>query len=193
MVLSSVVIDHFLDQASAENYGVAYVYFHYKEQGGQSPLCVLASLVKQLASQIQHLPEEIEDLYDNLARQHRRPTLEDLYTMLGVVSKAFARTFIICDALDEYEEEARQNKLLPLFHRMQRDGLNLFLTSREYPEDIQDSFRNSAKIRLWAKDNDIANYVEQKIEESTRAGRLNLQDECKAMIISELTNYAKGM
>jgi hypothetical protein len=50
------------------------------------------------------------------------------------------------------------------------DGASLFLTSREYPEDIQSSLDDkSTKLKLSANDQDIHNYIEQKIEENPRA------------------------
>lgn len=73
--------------------------------------------------------------------------------------------------------------------------MSLFLTSREHPEDIQQSFENTAKIMLWAKDEDIAYYIEQKIDENPRTKRLvaSGQANCKDIIISGLRDCAKGM
>lgn len=187
------MIDYLEEKASVENFGVAYIYFNYKEQDQQRPVHVLASLVKQLACQIQNLPKEIDDLRSKLAPRQKRPTLEELYTVLLVLTKSFSRTFVICDALDECDPEAQRRRLLPLFHRMGKDGLSLFLTSREHPEDIQHSFGQSAKVKLSAQDEDIARYIEQKIAENPRAKRLIGQGNHKDKIISELTKCAKGM
>lgn len=164
MALSSLVIDDLQHRALTENYAVAYIYFNYKEQEQQGPNLVIAILVKQLACQIRHLPKDMEDLYDKLKHRQKIPTFEDLYGILRLLAttKSFVQTFIICDALDECGQEAQRKVLLPLFHRMGKDGMNLFLTSREYPEDIQYSLRDSAKIKLWAKDEDIAFYIEQR-------------------------------
>lgn len=64
--LSSLVIDHLLDQGPKANHGVAYIYFDCMERDQQRPIRVLASLVKQLAGQTKPLPVEIEALYDKL-------------------------------------------------------------------------------------------------------------------------------
>lgn len=180
-------------QIPPAHHGVAYIYFNYIEQDQQKPADVLASLVKQLTCQVRHLPPKIGGMYDELKRLQKRPSLEELYTMLQVVTKSFGRTFIVCDALDECNQETQRKKLLPLFHRMEKDGINLFITSREYPEDIQHSFQGSAKIKLWAKDEDIASYIGQKISEDPRAKRLVQQGNCKDMIISQLKECANGM
>lgn len=107
IVPSSPMIDHFLEQASTENYGVAYIYFNFKEQNQQRPVDVLASLVKQLACQIRHLPQEIGVLHEKLASEQKRATLKDLYSLLLVTAKFFTKTFIICDALDECDPESQ--------------------------------------------------------------------------------------
>lgn len=195
--LSSRVIDYLQDKAPTSSYGVAYIYFHFKEQEQQKPVYVLASLVKQLACQMQwqHLPKDIGDLHDKLEPQKKNPTLEDLYTILLAIIKlkSFVQTWVICDALDECDPKFQRRELLPLFHRMADDGINVFLTSREYPEDIQNSFQKSVKLKLWAKAEDIANYVQQKIDENSRAKRLVGQGGCKDSIITGLTDCAKGM
>lgn len=61
------------------------MYFDYKERDEQKPLLVLASLVKQLTSQIPQLPAKIEGLYDRLvAKGKKKANFEDLYAALCV-------------------------------------------------------------------------------------------------------------
>lgn len=78
---------------------------------------------------------------------------------------------------------------------MVKHGINVFISSRQHPEDISDSFQNSPKMKLWARDEDIKSYIEHKIDESPRARRLIVQgpSNLKDKIVSELTDCAKGM
>lgn len=193
--VSSAVIDHLETLAKSNNYGMAYVYFDYKEQDQQRPLRVLASLVKQLACRVPapHLPTEIEALYDNLSKEKKNPTLEQLYTTLIATSRSFERVFFVFDALDECDEENQRMELLPLLHRMGNDNINVFLTSRKYPEDIQDSLGDGPRIELAAHEQDIRKYVEERINQYPRAKRLFRQGKCKETIISGLVDCAKGM
>lgn len=176
---------------------MAHVYFDYKEQERQKPVYVLASLVKQLlvANKSSDLPPAIIDLHARAEGESRRPTLEELYGVLLAASKPFSRVFLIFDALDECNMEKQRKQLLPLFRRMGKDGINVFLTSRPHPEDIQDAFSgpDSGKIELLAREEDIAAYIEQRIEENSRARRLVKQGKCKDKIISELVDCSKGM
>lgn len=189
-----MVIDNLFESA-AEKYGIAYIYFHHSEQDQQRPVDVFSSIVKQLVCQLPNIPNEIEQLHDKLKVQQKRPTVRDLYTILVSLTKLFARTFIVCDALDECNQEARRSELLPLFNKIvQEVDISIFLTSREYPEDIQSFFHGSAlKIRISANKEDIAYYIEQEINENPRAERLIRQAQCKDRVISCLTDCAKGM
>jgi hypothetical protein len=86
-------------------------------------------------------------LYDRLKQgeeEERRPTYEDIYTVLVETSKSFAQTFVICDALDECDRHELREILLPLFHHMGKSGLRLFLTSRRYADDIEKGANVSA-------------------------------------------------
>lgn len=187
------MIDYIQKEKSAAGFGVAYIYFNYKEQDQQLPTYVLASLVKQLASQLPRLPKEVEDLYDQLKPKFQRPTFEALRNAFLATSKLFIRTFVVCDALDECHPENQRRQLLPLFHQMGKDGVNLFLTSRQHPEDIQVSFRYSAKIELCARGEDIEKYIKQQINDHPRAKRLVLQAKCEHRIISDIISCSKGM
>lgn len=187
------MVDYFQDEAKTANFGVGYIYFDYKEQEQQKPIAVLSSLVKQITSQLPHLPAEIEKLYDDLRFQEKRPTMEELYIALVAASKNFSRTFFVFDALDECDQQSQRRELLPLFHRMGEDGISLFLTSRQHPEDIRESLHGVAKIEITAKEEDIERYILAKIEENPRAKRLVQLGKCKERIISELIHCARGM
>lgn len=168
-----------------------YIYFDHTDQLQQRPIRVLGSLVKQLASQSGYQQRELEGLYEKL--QGGDPTLDQLYAILFMATSVFSQTFAIFDALDECDKNIQRKYFLPLFHRMANDGVKLFLTSREHPEDIQDSFKNFRKVKLYARDEDIASYIIQKIEENPRAKRLFEQGNCKDRAISVLISCAGGM
>lgn len=187
------MIDYLLDEATANDYGVAYIYFHYREREHQKPIHILASLVKQLATQIEALPVEIETLHDKLEGSRRKPKFEELYTALVATFKSFSRVFLVFDALDECHQSNQRRELLPFFHRMEKSGANIFITSRQYPEDIRESFRDVPKIEISARKEDIEAHIRYKIEENGRAKRLIQQAQCQDKIISEVIDCANGM
>ncbi|RPB11600.1 hypothetical protein P167DRAFT_478412, partial [Morchella conica CCBAS932] len=190
--LSYAVVDHFLSQAQQKGYGVAYFYFNYKEKAQQSPNIVIASLLKQLASQLVQLPDGISELY-KLEKENKRPTLAQLVEVFLATFKLFGQVLIVFDALDECDEDSQRAKLLPLFHQMADVGAGLFITSRQHPEDIQESFKDVVKIELSAKSDDIKSYIEERIEQNTRAKRLVHDGKFGDRIVSQLTKCANGM
>jgi hypothetical protein len=187
-----MMIDYLQEYSSETGCGLAYIYFNYKEHLEQKPAAILASIIKQLSSQLLNLPKVVQDLYGRLALLKRRPSFRDLESILVAISKLFPQTYIVCDALDECPQSQRR-ELLPFFLRIGLQKINLFLTSRDYPEDIQCFFENSAKVRLSARDDDITSYIEQKIEENPRAKRLVNEGKCKDLIISGIKRCANKM
>jgi hypothetical protein len=190
---SSVMIDHLLAKAPTANFGVAYIYFNYNEQDQQRPVDILASVVKQLVIQSPQLSNELQVLYDDLKPKGKRPSSEDLYELLLATSKTFTRTFIVCDALDECNQTKQRERLLPLLHRMKESGFWIFLTSRPYPEDIQEYFSDSAKINLSAHKDDIQAHIRARIDGNIRARCIIRDKGLEDQVVPELTDCAKGM
>ena len=126
---SSVVIDHLDGQRNLNGFGVGHIYFEYQEQKQQAALAVIASLVKQLLSQIPpaKFPKDIEMEYRRKKFQH--PSADDLIGMLLTIPKWFSRVFVVCDALDEMDQLEQRAHLLPLFHRMKNSGIALSVTT----------------------------------------------------------------
>ena len=133
------MVDHLDGQRDLKGFGVGHIYFEYQEQTQQTALAVVASLAKQLLSQIPpaEFPKDIETKYQGKKSQH--PSADDLINMLLSIPKWFARVFVVCDALDEMDRQAQRADLLPLFHRMKNSGIALSLTAHLYtrPADVR--------------------------------------------------------
>lgn len=130
-----------------------------------------------------------------MQRKGKRPDFKELYAALLTTFKSFinGQVFLIFDALDECGQDSQRKDLLPLFHRLGDSDAKVFVTSRHYPEDIQESFCEVSKVELEAQAEDIGIYIRQKISENPRASRLVRQAKCQDKIISELTECAQGM
>lgn len=191
---SSAAIDHVENEdlfPTSEINGAAHMYFDYKDQEQQKADDVLSSLVKQLAYQLPCPLKELEELYEKKESKDRRPTTEELFNILLIIFASFNRVFLIFDALDESDQ---RNEILPLIQRMSMKEVNVLVTSRPYPEDIQALFgHNTIKVEILAKEEDIVKYIEEKIDENPRAKRLVELGDCRGKIVSELVDCAKGM
>lgn len=121
------------------------------------------------------------------------PTFEELFNTLLATVKSFPRVYVALDALDECHQENQRRKLLPLFHRMIACGIRIFLTSRQYPEDIQRYLSTGPSVEISAHEDDLKCYVAAKIDENPRAKHLVQLAKCRDLIISQLVECAKGM
>lgn len=158
--------DEYLGQKAA----IGFVYFAYQDQRSQSPENVIASLLRQVASQHPVLPPSLLELYQKFRKQNRRPQVEDLELTLLEVCQNFDQTFIAIDALDECDERtSRKRFLLFLATLQQTPSIRLFVTSRPYPEDIQKAFDPAPQITVEASDADLRKYLRRRIEDSSSA------------------------
>ena len=84
------MIDHLNEQRNLNGFGVGHIYFEYQEQKQQTVLAVVASLVKQLLSQIPpaEFPKDIEAKYQ--AEKHQHATADGLIDMLLSMPTRFA-------------------------------------------------------------------------------------------------------
>jgi hypothetical protein len=83
-------------------------------------------------------------------------------------SERGGRTFVVCDALDEVDEFARREVFLPLFHEMETEGFEMFLTSRHHPADVRESFSEAIQLDIHPPQDRLENYIRPKLAASTK-------------------------
>ena len=100
--VSSLVMDRLSDQAVGKNTAVTCFYFDFAARKEQSATSVLGSLLKQVVSGVERIPEEIPRTFQEQkkAMGGRAPGLPDIVKMLQAITSS-QRTFICIDALDE--------------------------------------------------------------------------------------------
>lgn len=165
-IMTSIVVHHlqsiFQDDPS---FGVAYVYFDFRRQQEyeQEPRDLLASILKQL---IQSQPSRaglLESLYNRHQSQQSRPSLDELLSTLCYVLSSNHSTFILIDALDEYQAPRDREKLLQaVFYLQSKVGVNILGTSR-YNEEIESKFTNSLRLDIRANEADIQLFLQDAI------------------------------
>jgi len=99
---SSLVIDRLCDQARGQNTAVTCFYFDWAAGKDQSPTWMLGSLLKQMVSRMEMIPEEISRAFeeDKKVIGGRGPQLVDIVKMLQLAA-SLQPTFICVDGLDE--------------------------------------------------------------------------------------------
>lgn len=182
---------------------MAHVYFDYKERDHQKQAQVLSSIVCQLAAASkQNIPPDVEKLYDASKEQNSKPpTIDELYSILSSVMKSFgtSQPYVVFDALDECDKNDQRQKLLPLFEKLADEGLKLFMTSRPYPDDIENWYQRMAEmnlatnIELTANPADLRKYLQEAIKTSSRGRDLICKNGHEEKVIEGVISCAKGM
>lgn len=193
--ICSNVIDHLQDQPG--NHAVAYIYFGYQDRTKQRPIDVYSIFVKQLLQELAPLPPDVEKMYDAKGTDSLDvKVLRDLlFSMPQRFSIVCRRAFIVCDALDEMDQDQQRNVLLPLFHEMEQAGFAIFLTSRPHPEDVRVTFPDAILFDITPHQEDLDAYVRQILFKSARfnkaMGSAKGYDINK--VTSEIASSADGM
>ena len=98
---SSLVVDRLCDQAKGQNTAVTCFYFDFAAQK-QSVTNMLGSLLRQVVSGMENIPEEISRAFQEqkMVIGGRGPRLPDIVKMLQTITSELP-TFVCIDALDE--------------------------------------------------------------------------------------------
>lgn len=174
-MISTIVIQHLVDSeanATKPKVGLAFFYFNYKRHQTVKAMEVFRILLKQLASQCTPgLPQELKELHDTCQSGQIKvlPTFRQLIKVFRATLRYFSRTFIVLDALDECPvTDGVRNKIISTLQDLQRDEVDGriaysgFATAREIPE-IEEGFRGCAKLQIYARDEDVRLYIEERI------------------------------
>jgi hypothetical protein len=191
-MLTSIVIDHLTKSARGNSIGSAYIYCNYRRQLEQTPVNLLASLLRQLAQSRSSISNEVKNLYKRHISKNSRPTLDEVSTGLHSEIGRYTRVNILVDALDECTvEDGTRRALLSKLHVLQSiKTVSLMVTSRSIPT-IQRYFQSALQLEIRASNEDVQRYLEGQMDRLaccvTR--KAALQDE----IISKIINTVDGM
>ena len=171
---------------------MAFVYFDYRDQGSLSSESIVASLLRQIASQNPALPTSLVELYTKFKDQNRKPQIQDLELTLSDVCQDFNQIFIAIDALDECEESMRWKSFLPFLKTLQKTPkIRLFITSRPHPEDIRNALGAAPQVTVEASDADLKKYLRRRIDESANAEIID--EDFKQILIETVAKNSQKM
>ena len=168
---SSLVVDRLCDQAGGQNTAVVCFYFDFLARKEQSTTSVLGSLLKQVVSGMERIPEEISRAFQEQKQVigGREPGLPDIVKMLQTTSSK-KRTFICIDALDECVAGYRVKLLGSLNQILQKcPGTRIFVTGRphiraEVGKRLAGSLTN---LSISPRRDDIISYLHTRLDEDT--------------------------
>jgi len=166
---SSLVIDSLCDQAGRQNIAVACFYFDFAARKEQSATSMLGSLLKQMVSGMERIPEEISRTF----REQKKviggcgPPLADIVKMLQAIT-SLQPTFICIDALDECVGVQRFRVLDSLKQILEKSRrTRIFVTGRPHIlAEIKKRLAGQVKnLCVGPSKDDITTYLRSRLSE----------------------------
>jgi hypothetical protein len=188
----SVVIDDLLGVSQVAGRQVLYFYFDYKKQGVQTPFMVLQTLLHQLLSTYSSIPPEATKLAEDLAKGRGLPSWIDLMALFISFCNSRSSIFIVLDALDECDAAANRGPILELIQGLKSSKVQVLITSRPYPPDVNRVLGDCPQVLVEASDKDIEDYVLGKIDSDVEMKEM-LDDSLKRVIVKRILEKSQGM
>lgn len=159
----------------------------------QTPVNLVASLVRSLILKEPVIPEDVKAVYENHILQGTRPSLSECSRLLQAVVGRFSKVFIVLDALDECPTTGgARDDLLAEIQKLQ-PGISLLVTSRDIP-NIEHGLHGPYCLEVRAHDEDIKNYIKEHISSSNELMVYTRRDpKLYDDIITTIVGKAQGM
>ena len=192
---SSLVVDRLCNVARGQNAGISCFYFDFAAQKEQSAATMLGSLVKQMVSGMEAIPEEILRAFQEqkITLGGSRPQLVDLVKMLQVIASS-QPTFICIDAVDECAGGERFRILESLKEIIEESwGARIFVTGRPHVRaEIESRLAGHvASISLTPTRGDITRYLRVRLSYDETPDAMD--ESLKADILEKIPEHISEM
>ena len=167
--VSSLVVDRLCDQTRGQSTTVTCFYFDFAVRKEQSATAMLGSLLKQIVSGMETIPEDISRAFQEQKKAigGRGPQLLDIVKMLQVITSSL-RTFVCIDALDECMVVHRVKILDSLKQILEKSpGTRIFITGRPHIRaEIEKRLSGQViSVSLSPNKEDIVRYLRVRLGE----------------------------
>jgi len=185
---SSLVVDKLCDQVRGQNIAVTCFYFDFAARKEQSAASMLGSLVKQIVSRMERIPEEtwraLKEQKDAISG--RRPHLIDIVKMLQLITSS-QPTFLCIDALDECAGVQRVKVLDALKQILEiSPSTRIFVTGRPYIRaEVEKSLAGRVRsVSAGPTKSDIITYLRVKLSEDEMPDAMD--ESLEAVILAKI-------
>ena len=190
------MLEHILQEVP--NYNVAYFYFDFNDSTKQYHDKMLRSLVIQLSSNHQSIPEPLLSLFNSCHSGAKPPQTKDLEKLLKTLIDLYEKNYIVLDALDECEDRQELLDFLQSAIGWRSQKLNVVITSRKLKEfedffDAEIEERSRLSIQNEKVDDDIRSFVHGKLQNDRRFRRWRGQPKVREEIVTRLMEKSDGM
>lgn len=137
--------------------------------------------------------DRLVSLYKSHSSHQERPSINDYTQLLQATVQSYDRVYFVVDALDEFSEANGTRKDLLVELQRLNPAPNTLITSRDIPS-IERLLKDAARIEIRASEEDIKNYVEDRISSSERiASYIRKSPELEDRILKTVSEKASGM
>jgi len=168
---SSLVIETLCRQSGGKRVAVACLYCDFHAHNEQSTAHMLGAILKQVASGLERIPQEIEAAFQGSKSQLDGRELETgaivklLISTLGILK----RSYICVGGLGEFPQAHRPEFFKSLVQVIQESpGTRLFLTGRPHIEEEMELYFTSMKVPIKPTEEDIQNYLTMRLSNDTQ-------------------------
>lgn len=144
---------------------VVYFYCSFQRRAEQTARDILSVLIRQLFQEQNHLPPDVQALYDKHHRRKTTPTVDELEQLLHSLVQDYRKVFILIDAIDEcMSDHGDCIEFLDKLFNLQRSkkATKLLVTTRWLPHII-DHFGVCSQLEIKAHQEDIERYLDHNI------------------------------
>jgi hypothetical protein len=166
------MVEYLQSAQSGEESCVAFLYCSYRRRQEQSAEALLAMLLRQLAEQCASIPESMKTLYTSHVEKKTRPSPEEIFKALSIVTGSQGRVFLVVDALDECSDETRRELLAKLQELQTKSKASLLITSRRI-DDIERQFAGDPQLEIRASEEDVEKYIDKQLVKLSECVREN--------------------
>jgi len=165
------VIDKLCDEAAEEDTAVACFYFDFAARSEQSPVNVLGSLLRQLVSGLDGIPEAVVRSFRSQKKVigGRGLQVSGILKMFQTITTT-KRTFICVDAIDECVPEHRM-VILESLGQIERESLDtrIFVTGRSHiRSEVERKLGEAAAfLSIEPTGDGIIEYLREKLRSDT--------------------------
>jgi len=163
---SSLVVDRLCDTVGGGNIAVSCFYVDFAAREEQSPTNILGSLLKQIVSGLERIPDEINRTFQDHKKMigGRGLRVPEIVKLLQTAT-SLQPTFICVDALDECVERHRPEVLDSLQQVIERSpNARIFLTGRPHIQgEVDRHLRGAVVLSIKPNHDDIVGYVRMRL------------------------------
>lgn len=179
-----VVLERLYSIFPSDNVAIAFAFCDYQRSDDREEINLARNLLRMIVERPHAWPAQLRPLYESSRRSRSEIGVDEVFSLLRISMRARTRNFVVIDAIDELESNARDLLIPRLFELQRRTGLSIFVTSRDIGP-ISDIFSGAMQKRIRATDEDIEQYISTHLETfpSFVSENIGLQDQIRNSVV----------